>query len=211
MNLSTTANTVPKSLVNRPNMVSIGTVIWLASELMFFAGLFAMYFSIRAACPSLWNEETRKLNVLFAFINTVILVLSSFTCQMSVISAEKMRPYRKGSIFNVYQWGVIEWLYLTTFMGATFIFGQIIEYINMMHEQIKIDSNAYSSIFYFTTGFHGIHVIGGLIAFMFVARRIALAKKFSYKEITSTIVVSYYWHFVDVVWIALFAVIYFLK
>jgi len=68
---------------NRPNMVSIGTIIWLASELMFFAALFAMYFTMRAVNPELWANETQLLNIPFASINTTVLVLSSVTCHKS--------------------------------------------------------------------------------------------------------------------------------
>ena len=72
-------------------------------------------------------------------------------------------------------------------------------------------SNAYGSAFYITTGFHGLHVTGGLIAFLLIIGRAYVAKKFGHFEATSAIVTSYYWHFVDVVWIALFIIIYFLK
>ena len=65
---------------NRPNMVAIGTIVWLSSELMFFAALFAMYFTLRAVNPDLWAEETQLLNIPFASVNTTILVLSSVTC-----------------------------------------------------------------------------------------------------------------------------------
>jgi cytochrome c oxidase subunit 3 len=83
--------------VNRPNPVSVGTIVWLASELMFFAGLFAMYFSTRATVPELWPVETAKLNLTFAAINTSILVLSSVTCQMGVWAAERFQPNRTGA------------------------------------------------------------------------------------------------------------------
>jgi cytochrome c oxidase subunit 3 len=66
-------------------------------------------------------------------------------------------------------------------------------------------------VFFLTTGFHGLHVIGGLIAFLFVLGRTYAARRFTHEQAVSAIVVSYYWHFVDVVWIALFAVIYLLK
>lgn len=72
-------------------------------------------------------------------------------------------------------------------------------------------SNAYGSAFYLTTGFHALHVTGGLLAFLLVIGRAFAVKNFGHKEATSAIVVSYYWHFVDVVWVGLFAVIYFLK
>src|SRR5215510_4121976 len=67
---------------DRPSMVSVGTIVWLSSELMFFAALFAAYFTIRSVSPELWAQNTAKLNVPFASVNTTILVLSSLTCQL---------------------------------------------------------------------------------------------------------------------------------
>ncbi len=95
-------------------------------------------------------------------------------------------------------------------MGAFFIGGQLYEYAELVREGLTIASSPYGSVFYLTTGFHGLHVIGGLIAFLFVLGRSFGAKRFGHHEATTAIVVSYYWHFVDVVWIALFAVIYLL-
>src|SRR4029077_20453272 len=68
-----------------PNKTAVGTIIWLASELMFFAGLFAMYFTLRATTPELWHEQTQFLNVPFATVNTLVLVSSSVTCQLGVL------------------------------------------------------------------------------------------------------------------------------
>src|SRR3978361_411 len=70
--------------LTRPNMVSVGTIVWLASELMFFAGLFAMYFTARARAPHGWPPDPTHLNLPYATVFTVILVLSSFTCQFGV-------------------------------------------------------------------------------------------------------------------------------
>ena len=81
----------------------------------------------------------------------------------------------------------------------------------LVSEGITLDSNAYGSAFYFTTGFHALHVTGGLIAMLLTLGRAFAVKNFGHKEATTTIVVSYYWHFVDVVWIGLFLVIYVLK
>ncbi|MFT4147811.1 MAG: heme-copper oxidase subunit III [Micrococcaceae bacterium] len=192
-------------------MVSVGTIVWLASELMFFAGLFAMYFSIRAAAPEVWAQETHKLDVPFAFVNTIVLVLSSVTCQMGVFAAERFQPRRTGSLFEFKKWGMVEWFVLTFIMGAIFVSGQVTEYSKMMSDGVTLSANGYGSMFYLTTGFHGMHVVGGLLAFLFVIGRAFAARRFGHKEATSAIVVSYYWHFVDVVWIVLFAVIYFLK
>ncbi|GAA3820253.1 putative cytochrome c oxidase subunit 3 [Cellulomonas soli] len=178
---------------------------------MFFAALFAMYFTLRAAVPQEWAEQTTKLNVTFAAINTTVLVLSSVTCQMGVWAAERFQPARTGSLLQVGRWGMNEWVTLTYLMGAFFIGGQVFEYAALVHEGLTISSSPYGSVFYLTTGFHGLHVLGGLIAFLLLLGRSFSAKRFGHHEATTAIVTSYYWHFVDVVWIALFAVIYLLR
>ncbi|TAL40676.1 MAG: heme-copper oxidase subunit III [Salinibacterium sp.] len=198
-------------IVNRPSAVMVGTIVWLGSEVMFFAGLFAIYFTLRSTSPGLWAEQTAKLNLTYAAINTTILVLSSFTCQAGVFAAERMQSRRTGGVLNVRRWGMVEWFYLTYVMGAAFVVGQIFEYANLVSEHIGLSSDSYGSAFYLTTGFHGLHVTGGLIAFLLVIGRAFAVKDFGHKEATTAIVVSYYWHFVDIVWIALFAVIYLLK
>nr|WP_268238957.1 heme-copper oxidase subunit III [Nocardioides phosphati] len=196
---------------DRPSMVSVGTIIWLSSELMFFAALFAAYFTIRSQEVDLWSVKTALLNVPFSSTNTVILVLSSFTCQMGVFAAERGQVGRNGSVFNVKAWGLREWFILTYVMGAVFVGGQAFEYAHLVHEGLTIPSDAYGTVFYLTTGFHGLHVTGGLIAFLFVLGRTYLARRFTHEQAVSAIVVSYYWHFVDVVWIGLFATIYLIK
>ena len=192
-------------------MVSVGTIVWLASELMFFAALFACYFTIRAVVPELWAQETPHLNVPFSTINTTVLVLSSVTCQLGVFAAERGQVGRSGSVFKVGQWGLREWFVLTYLMGAFFIGGQVLEYAELIHGGITLSSSPYGSVFYLTTGFHGLHVTGGLIAFLYVLGRTFMARRFTHEQAITAIVVSYYWHFVDVVWIALFATIYLIK
>nr|WP_218846909.1 heme-copper oxidase subunit III [Psychromicrobium silvestre] len=197
--------------LNRPNMVSVGTVVWLSSELMFFAGLFAMYFTLRSTSGSLWAEEAAKLNFPFALVNTIVLVSSSFSCQMGVFAAERLQARRTGGLFGFARWGMVEWFFLTFILGGLFVAGQSTEYAMLVSEHVTLSANAYGSAFYMTTGFHGLHVLGGLIAFLFIIGRAFAAKKFGHFEATSAIVTSYYWHFVDVVWIGLFLVIYVLK
>lgn len=192
-------------------MVAVGTIIWLSSELMFFAALFASYFTIRAVSTDLWAQNTEVLNVPFAAINTTILVLSSLTCQLGVFAAERGQVGRKGGVLDIKGWGLREWFILTYVMGAIFVAGQAVEYAELIQEGITIADSAYGSMFYLTTGFHGIHVVGGLIAFLFVLGRTYLARRFTHEQAVSAIVVSYYWHFVDVVWIGLFATIYLIK
>jgi cytochrome c oxidase subunit 3 len=192
-------------------MVSVGTIVWLSSELMFFAALFAAYFTIRAVSPELWAQETAKLNVPFSTVNTIILVLSSVTCQLGVFKAEDGVVGRTGKITQVKLWGLREWFVLTYIMGAVFIGGQALEYAELVHEGVTIQHSGYGTVFYLATGFHGLHVMGGLVAFLFVLGRTLIARKFTHEQAVTAIVVSYYWHFVDIVWIALFFTVYVLK
>jgi cytochrome c oxidase subunit III len=192
-------------------MVSVGTIVWLSSELMFFAALFASYFTIRSVSPELWSQETEKLNVPFAAVNTTILVLSSLTCQLGVFAAERGQVGRSGGVLRVRGWGLREWFVLTYFMGGIFIAGQATEYVSLIQEHVTIPASAYGSVFYLTTGFHGLHVTGGLVAFLLVIGRTLVARRFTHEQAVSAIVVSYYWHFVDVVWIGLFATIYLIQ
>jgi len=198
----TAAQAIDKSRIhslNRPNMVSVGTIVWLSSELMFFAALFAMYFSIRATAPQEWDEHFPVLDLPYALVFTTILVLSSITCQIGVFAAEK------GDVFKLRRWFTITFL-----MGLTFVLGQVNEYRHLVHEGIKINTDGFGSMFYLTTGFHGLHVTGGLIAFIVYMIRTTMGR-FTPAQATAAIVVSYYWHFVDIVWIALFFMIYLLQ
>jgi len=196
-------------VVNRPSVVAVGTIVWLGSEVMFFAGLFAIYFTLRSTSPGLWNAEAAGLNVPYALMNTLILVSSSFTAQFGVFAAERLQ--KKRTSWNPAHWGMVEWFFATYVLGAIFVTGQVFEYANLVSEGITLQSNSYGSAFYLTTGFHALHVTGGLIAMLLIIGRAYAVKNFGHKEATSTIVVSYYWHFVDVVWIGLFLVIYILK
>jgi cytochrome c oxidase subunit 3 len=197
---SSTFDTSRVHSLTRPNMVSVGTIVWLASELMFFAGLFAMYFTSRARATGGWPPEPTELDVPYALVFTLILVLSSVTCQYGVFAAE---------IGNVY--GLRRWFTITFAMGLTFVLGQANEYRNLiMNHDTTIASSTYGSVFYLTTGFHALHVIGGLVAFVFVLIRSTMGR-FTPAQATSAIVVSYYWHFVDVVWVGLFITIYLIK
>ena len=196
----------------RPNLVAVGTIVWLSSELMFFAALFAMYFTTRAVQgPTIWFSSTELLNIPFAAINTTVLVLSSVTCQFGVFAAERFQERKTGKMWQINKWGMREWFSLTFLMGAFFIGGQVYEYAALVEEGLSLSSNAYGSVFYITTGFHGLHVTGGLIAFLIVMIRVAKARRFTHKQATTAIVVSYYWHFVDNVWNALFSAIYLIK
>jgi cytochrome c oxidase subunit III len=205
--------TAPRPRANRPNLVSVGTIVWLSSELMFFAALFAMYFTIRSVTKGDGGEwPGADLDIPYAAVNTFILLMSSVTCQMGVFAAERGNVGRRGSIFNMKRWGLREWYFLSFVMGAVFVAGQLNEYHSLVTgEHVSISSSAYGSVFYLTTGFHGLHVTGGLIAFLFMLGRTYAAKRWTHEQATSAIVVSYYWHFVDVVWVGLFATIYLIR
>jgi cytochrome c oxidase subunit 3 len=202
--------TAPRTSASRPNLVSVGTIIWLSSELMFFAALFAMYFTVRSVDKGQglpWPVP--HLDLPLASANTIVLLLSSVTCQMGVFAVERGQIRRVGSIFNVGKWGLREWYVLSFVMGLYFVSGQGYEYLDLIQKQhMTLSDSAYGSVFYLTTGFHGLHVTGGLIAFIFLLGRTYAAKRFTHEQQISAIVVSYYWHFVDVVWIGLFTTIY---
>jgi cytochrome c oxidase subunit 3 len=204
---------VPRTPGSRPNLVSVGTIIWLSSELMFFAALFAMYFTIRSVDKGQglpWPAV--HLDVALSSVNTIVLVLSSVTCQMGVFAVERGQIRRTGSIFSVLDWGLREWYVLSFLMGLYFVLGQAYEYLSLIRDDgLTLSSSNYGSVFYIPTGFHGLHVIGGLIAFIFLLGRTYAARRFTREQQISAIVVSYYWHFVDVVWIGLFTTIYLIQ
>ena len=194
--VTTAAPTIGQRIhtLNRPNMVSVGTIIWLSSELMFFAGLFAMFFTVKAqnTAPE-WPPKPAELDVAYSLPFTIILVLSSVTCQMGVFAAEK------GDVF-----GLRRWYAITFVMGLIFLGGQAGEYYQLVAlHHTTIASSAWGSVFFIATGFHGLHVAGGLVAFIFLMIRTKMSK-FTPAQATASIVVSYYWHFVDIVWIGLF-------
>jgi cytochrome c oxidase subunit 3 len=191
--------------LTRPNIVSVGTIVWLSSELMFFAGLFAMYFTVRAVNEPNWpmvvpsTGERIVPDLPYALPFTIVLVASSFTCQWGVFAAEK------GDVYKLRRWFTI-----TFFMGLIFVLGQGNEFLQEVHKGNTVSATGYGSVFFLTEGFHGLHVIGGLLAFIFFLIRTTLGK-FTPAQATAAIVVSYYWHFVDVVWIGLFTVIYLIR
>jgi cytochrome c oxidase subunit III len=205
-----TPEVVPRTPASRPNLVSVGTIIWLSSELMFFAALFAMYFTVRSVDKGLGKPwPPVHLDLTLGAINTTVLLLSSVTCQMGVFAVERGQIRRTRRIWNVGSWGLREWYVLSFLMGLYFVCGQGYEYLALIREQhLTLSSSNYGSVFYIPTGFHGLHVAGGLLAFLFVLGRTFAAKRLTHEMQVSAIVVSYYWHFVDVVWIGLFTTIY---
>ena len=109
--------------------MAVGTIVWLGSEVMFFAGLFAIYFTLRSTSPELWLFESDKHNFTFALINTLILVSSSVTCQFGVFAAERLQARSTG--WKLSQWGMVEWFFLTYALGSIFVIGQAVSYTHL--------------------------------------------------------------------------------
>ena len=192
----------------------MGTIIWLSSELMFFAALFAMYFTVRSVIKGEglpWPGA--HLDVTLESINTIVLLLSSVTCQLGVFAVERGQVRRTGRIWQFNAWGLREWYVLTFLMGLYFDIGQGYDYVDLLkHQGLSLHSSPYGSVFYIPTGFHGLHVLGGLIAFLFILGRTFATKRGLTHEVqVSAIVVSYYWHFVDIVWVGLFVAIFLIR
>ncbi|MDD9368789.1 MAG: cytochrome c oxidase subunit 3 [Acidimicrobiales bacterium] len=185
----------PQEPVTRaPSPLGVGVVVWLASELMFFAGLFAAYFTLRSINDP-WPPEAVHLETARTALATVVLVASSGTMHMAVVAARRDDRRR-----------AVVWLGVTSFMGALFLANLLLEYAQA---DFKIDENAYGSIFYLMTGFHGLHVLGGLVFMAAIAAAIAGRSRAPAYETVD--VCAYYWHFVDVVWVVMFVTIYLVK
>jgi cytochrome c oxidase subunit 3 len=184
-----------EELRRRPTPLAIGVVVWLSSELMFFSGLFAAWFTLRAS-TSPWPPVGVELAKGRTAVATAVLVASSLTMHGAVKAGE--RDDRRGAI---------RWLAFTALLGALFLTNQAIEYHDAA---FSISSHAYGSAFYLMTGFHGLHVLGGLLFMGAIAA--AIGGRTSKVPAASAVeVCGYYWHFVDVVWVAMFATIYLLS
>ena len=176
----------------RPSILGVGVVVWLSSELMFFAGLFGAWFTLRASNEEWPPGEDVHLTVLRTGLATLILISSSFTMHLAVVAAEQGDRTR-----------LVRWLAVTASLGAVFLANQVWEYLEL---EVSISTNAWGSMFYLMTGFHGLHVLGGL-GFM-VATIYLVAGRSQAPPGPPVAVCAYYWHFVDVVWVAMFATIY---
>ncbi|HMF04770.1 MAG TPA: heme-copper oxidase subunit III [Acidimicrobiia bacterium] len=176
-------------------MLAVGAVVWLASELMFFGGLFAAYFTLKAEARQ-WPPPGVELETLLSAIFTVFLIASSGTMILAVRALE--RGDRRG---------MIRWILLTFGLGLLFLANQIREFLTL---NFQISSNSYGSIYYLMTGFHALHVAAGLLL-MFVALAIATGPGPLSRRSPAVDSIGYYWHFVDVVWIGLFTTIFIIR
>jgi cytochrome c oxidase subunit 3 len=181
----------------------LGMMLFIASEVMFFAALFAAYFNAAATMPVFPPEGASDLVSLFHFpylpiFMTVILLTSSFTMQWAT------GRIRKGD-----RTGMNRAVAITLTLGIVFIFLWLADYGLLLSEDFGIDSGVYGTLFYTLTGFHGAHVIGGLVGLAVILAR-GIGGQFSRRHHVAVEAVHYYWHFVDVVWIVLVIVIYIL-
>jgi cytochrome c oxidase subunit III len=184
------------------NTALLGMLLFIGSEVMFFAGLFAAYFNARAAAPQ-WPPDGMEGIIqpeLFPiWTATIILVISSFTMQWGVWRI------RKGD-----RRGLNRAVGVTLLLGIVFLVLQVYDYWHLLdHYDFGINSGIYGTLFYTMTGFHGAHVFGGVIGLAVIFGR-GVAGQFSARNHIAVEAVSAYWHFVDVVWIALFFTLYFL-
>ena len=177
----------------------VGMLLFIASEVMFFGGLFAAYFNARAVHVGSWGPPAPapELEIFpLPLPITVILVASSFTMQFGVWAI------RRGD-----QRAMRNWTLVTLLLGVSFLIGQVYDYTTL---GFGISDGAFGTVFYTLTGFHGAHVFGGTVGLTILAAR-ASAGQFSKRNHVAVEAISFYWHFVDVVWIALFSTLYFLR
>jgi cytochrome c oxidase subunit III len=184
--------------------VVLGMLLFITSEVMFFGGLFAAYFNVRANSPQ-WptiNPETNAqfhLDILpLVGPATVLLILSSFTCQLAVWGIR--RGDRTAFLRNIA---------VTFVIGITFLIMQATDYVILGSEGLTLSAGTYGTTYFTLTGFHGAHVFGGAIMLGVLLYR-GLAGQFSARHHDAVEAVSLYWHFVDVVWILLFSLLYLL-
>ncbi len=180
---------------NAPSALAVGVTVWLASELMFFAGLFAAYFYLRGT-TKVWPPHGVELSAGRTGIATCVLIASSGTMHFATRAAAAGRRS-----------SAVRWLIATIALGLIFLGNQAWEYAEA---PFHISSNAYGSMFYLMTGFHGLHVIGGILFMIAVIGQIGGST--SKAPVGPAVeVCGYYWHFVDVVWVVMFATIYLLR
>jgi len=179
-----------------PDFRMFGVAVFLVAESMIFLGLFTAFLIYRSILPAWPPEGTPELELLLPGINTLILISSSFVMHKGQSAIKKD---------NVS--GLRIWFAITAIMGAMFLAGQAYEYT---HLGFGLTTNIFASSFYVLTGFHGLHVTVGLLLILSVLWRARKADHYSSKEHFGVEAAELYWHFVDVVWIVLFTLVYLL-
>ena len=178
-----------------PDKTKVGVGLFLFSEAWFFLTLviaYAFFHSLPADGPSAANT----LNVMHTLAFSICLFLSSATIHMAA------RSFRTGD-----RSGVSIWLALTVALGAIFLFGQTREYLGLFAHGVTISTNLFGSTFFTLTGFHGLHVLIGLVA-LGALLGIAMSGRLGAIKPSGFESVAMYWHFVDAVWVVIFTVVY---
>jgi cytochrome c oxidase subunit 3 len=179
----------------------LGMLLFITSEVMFFAGLFAAYFASRAAVAPWPPGEFEHTLEAFGpvFPATIMLVASSFTCQIGV-----------NAIRRDDRTGFVRAIGITLVLGIVFLLIQAFDYGLLYSEGLTLAAGPYGTTYYTLTGFHGAHVFGGVIMLSVILYR-GMAGQFSSRHHDAVEATSIYWHFVDVVWIGLYTTLYWLR
>ncbi|GAB4316197.1 MAG: heme-copper oxidase subunit III [Geminocystis sp.] len=178
-----------------PDYRMFGLVLFLVAESMIFFGLFSAYMIYYATLPE-WPMGGIELELGLPAINTIILVSSSFVMHKG-----------QSAIRNNDVKGLQFWFALTAIMGIIFLVGQGYEY---MHTGFGLTDNLFASCFYVLTGFHGLHVTAGLLFTLAVLVRSSSEGHYTASKHFGVEASELYWHFVDVIWIILFVLVYLL-
>ncbi len=177
----------------------LGIALFMSSEIFLFGALFATYFTFRSQSIALgegWPDQSVHLPIGKTIAFSVILISSSFTAYL----AERNLHNDDKRGFNLW-WGI------TILFGAIFLAGQVWEYVTLISEGVTLNSSHFASTFYMITGTHGLHVLGGLIVLIIVFVR-SLKGQFSSERNLLPTAASWYWHFVDAIWIIVFTMLY---
>ncbi|MEJ5255082.1 MAG: heme-copper oxidase subunit III [Acidimicrobiales bacterium] len=170
--------------------------LFLASECLLFGGLITTYLLYKHPLPGSGPGPRDIFDIPFTSSSSFVLLMSSLTMVLAVSAIERGDHHR-----------LRVWLAATALLGATFIAGQVYEFTVFYNEGLGYTTSRFSSAFYTLTGFHGVHVTVGIIMLMSLLL-LSLRGRLPEHRAETVEVVGLYWHFVDVVWILIFAVVY---
>lgn len=189
--LHTAEYATPTGIPNR----KLGVWLFLVSEVMFFTSLIGAYIVLRLGYPE-WPVPSTVLNIPLTGLNTFLLICSSVTLVLGYAAAQDGRTA-----------ALCRWLVATVLLGSTFVSIQGYEYYKLLHHGFTPSTSIFGSCFYTLTGFHGLHVLGGVLWLLVVTLK-ACAGVYDHGRHLGIELVGLYWHFVDLVWILLFTIVY---